>query len=130
MTQYRFAKEEMTEYQSVDGEGRYARILLDPKTIQGARCSFGVFRYEPGVVGPAHEHETEVEVYFGLRGAGEVEFLGKAHRFEPGVAVYIPPKAVHQTRNVGDGELEFAAFFAPAMDLSFIREWKKVKSDD
>jgi mannose-6-phosphate isomerase-like protein (cupin superfamily) len=55
---------------------------------------------------------------------GVVHFLGKAHRLEPGVAIYVPPKTKHLTRNVGKGELEFLCSFAPAIDLSFIRAWE------
>lgn len=125
MAKYRFSEDEITEYGSPDGSGRYARLFFDSINIPNAQCSLGVFRYEPGVVGPAHEHETEVEVYFGLSGVGEVKFLGETHRIEPGVAVYIPPKAVHETRNAGDSEFKFIAFFGPSLDLSFIREWAK-----
>lgn len=124
MADYRFSKDEVHEYAS-PVKGRYCRILFDQESIPGAQCSMGVFRFEPGVVAQPHTHETEVEVYFGLRGEGEVAIDGKPHRFGPGVAVYVPPKAVHQTRNVGDGELEFAAFFAPAVSLDFVREWEK-----
>lgn len=124
VTEYSFAKDEVHEYAS-PVKGRYARILFDQKVIPGAQCSMGVFRFEPGVVAQAHQHETEVEVYFGLQGQGEVAIDGVPHRFGPGVAVYVPPKSLHQTRNVGDGTLEFAAFFAPAVSMDFVREWEK-----
>lgn len=127
MTEYRFDMKEAPEYRSPGGGGRYARVLFDNTTIPGAQCSLGVFRYDPGGVGPAHEHDTEVEVYFGLQGEGEVSFLGKAHHFGPGVAVYVPPRTVHQTANVGEGVLEFATFFAPAISLGFVREWEKAE---
>jgi quercetin dioxygenase-like cupin family protein len=125
MAEYRFSTEQIPEQRSPEGKGRYARLVFDPQVIPGARCSMAILRYEAGGVGPAHEHETEVEVFFGLRGVGEVEFLGKAHRLEPGVAIYVPPKTGHLTRNLGDGDLEFVCFFAPAADLSFIRGWKR-----
>jgi mannose-6-phosphate isomerase-like protein (cupin superfamily) len=128
MAEYRYDREEAQEYRSPGGSGRYARVLFDNSTIPGAKCSLGVFRYDPGGVGPAHEHDAEVEVYFGLQGEGVVEFLGKAHSFGPGVAVYVPPKTVHQTRNVGEGVLEFATFFAPAISLAFVKEWEEVES--
>lgn len=124
MAEYRFAKDEAREYAS-PVPGRYARILFDQKVIPGAQCSMGVFRFEPGVISQAHEHETEVEMYFGLQGEGEVSIDGKTYRFGPGVAIYVPPKSTHFTRNVGEGILEFAAFFAPAVSLDFVREWAK-----
>ena len=126
MTEYRFSKDETPERRSPEGVGRFGRLLFDPKVIPGAQCSMAILRYNAGGIGPAHEHESEVEVFFGLQGVGEIEFLGKAHRLEPGVAIYVPPKTRHLTRNVGDGELEFVCFFAPAADLSFIRAWKSV----
>lgn len=124
MAEYRFAKDETKEIPS-PVPGRYARIMFDQKMIPGAQCSMGIFRFEPGVVAQAHVHDTEVEVYFGLQGEGEVSIDGKPHRFSPGVAVYVPPKSLHQTRNVGDGVLEFIGFFAPAVSLDFVREWEK-----
>jgi quercetin dioxygenase-like cupin family protein len=123
MTEYRFSKDDIPERRSPEGVGRFGRLLFDPKIIPGAQCSMAILRYNAGGIGPAHEHESEVEVFFGLQGVGEIEFLGKAHRLEPGVAIYVPPKTRHLTRNVGDGELEFICFFAPATDLSFIRGW-------
>ncbi|MGQ9656224.1 MAG: cupin domain-containing protein [Thermodesulfobacteriota bacterium] len=126
MIQYRFAKEEMPERRSPEGKGRHARLIFDPQVIPGAHCSMAILRYEAGGVGPAHEHETEVEVFFGLRGMGEIEFQGKAHRLEPGVAIYVPPRTRHLTRNIGVGDLEFVCFFAPAADLGFIRGWEVV----
>ena len=125
MTEYRFSKDDTPERKSPEGVGRFGRLLFDPKVIPGAHCSMAILRYNAGGIGPAHQHESEVEVFFGLQGGGEIEFLGKAHRLEPGVAIYVPPKTQHLTRNVGDGELEFICFFAPATDLSFIRGWGK-----
>jgi len=128
MTEYRFVKSEQQERRSPEGKGRYGRPIFDPKSIPGAHCSMAILRYEAGGVGPAHEHESEVEVFFGLRGLGEIVFLGKAHRLEPGVAIYVPPKTEHLTKNVGDEDLEFVCFFAPAVDLSFVRGWVPVHS--
>ncbi len=125
MAEYRFVKEDQEERCSPEDRERYARLMFDPKVIPGAHCSMAILRYEAGGVGPAHQHEAEVEVFFGLKGVGEVEFLGKAHRLEPGVAIYVPPKALHLTRNLGEGMLEFVCVFAPALDLSFIRGWGK-----
>ena len=124
MPEYRFVKDEAKELAS-PVPGRFARIMFDQRMIPGAQCSMGIFRFEPGVVAQAHTHETEVEVYFGLQGEGEVSIDGKPYRFGPGVAVYVPPKSLHQTRNVGDGILEFIGFFAPAVSLDFVREWEK-----
>ncbi len=124
MANLRFAKDETQELAS-PVPGRFARIMFDQEMIPGAQCSMGIFRFEQGVVAQAHVHDTEVEVYFGLQGEGEVSIDGVPYRFSPGVAVYVPPKSVHQTRNVGDGVLEFIGFFAPAVSLDFVREWAK-----
>jgi mannose-6-phosphate isomerase-like protein (cupin superfamily) len=124
MTEYRFVKEDSVEKRSPAGSGRFARLIFDPECIPGAHCSMAVMRYSPGGVGPAHSHGTEVEVFFGLHGVGEIVFLGRAHRLEPNVAVYVPEKTEHLTRNIGQSDLEFVCFFAPATDLSFIRNWE------
>ena len=125
MTEYRFTKDTREERRSPEGTGRYGRLMFDGGDIPGAHCSMAILRYEAGGVGPTHRHEVEVELFFGLRGVGEIVFLGKAHRLEPGVAIYVPPMTEHLTRNVGDGDLEFVCVFAPAVDLGFIRNWTR-----
>jgi len=92
MTEYRFSKDDIPERRSPEGVGRFGRLLFDPKVIPGAQCSMAILRYNAGGIGPAHEHKSEVEVFFGLQGVGQIEFLGKAHRLEPGIAIYVPPK--------------------------------------
>lgn len=125
---YKFAKEEMDELVAPRPNTRYARILFDRKDIPKANLSLAMFRYEPGQVGPAHSHQEEVEVYFMLKGEGEVDLSGETYKLTPGSALYIPPKTRHKTRNSGDEDMEFLAVFAPAMDFDDIREnWNKIE---
>ena len=102
---------------------RYAKLIFDQNTIGDAPMSMALFRFEPGQAGPPHHHDTEVEVYYGIRGEGCVMIDGEDHRLTPHSALYIPPGKTHETRNPGNVDFVFLAVFGPAVDLDFIRNW-------
>ncbi|MFH0963223.1 MAG: cupin domain-containing protein [Planctomycetota bacterium] len=122
MKPYVANKDELTEYESPPPFARFAKVLVDPDHIRGAKLSIGVFRYAPGQVGPAHTHKNEVEVYYVLRGRGTVRVGDETVEMREGTAVYVPETVEHETRNTGDGELEFLGIFAPAVGLHDVKE--------
>jgi len=69
MTEYRFPKDDMPREHR-----RRALAVLDAffrsQSHSGAHCSMAILRYNAGGIGPAHLHESEVEVFFGLKGWG------------------------------------------------------------
>jgi len=123
VSKYRIDMNQVEERRAPEPLVRYARVLLDRDVIEDAPLAVATYRFEPGQRGVKHSHPTQVEIYFGLKGRGEVEFLGEAHELTPGVLLYIPPQADHDTRNVGDEDFEFLSVFVPPVDLSMFRSW-------
>jgi len=110
--------------QSAPGpNSRHAKLIFDQHTIKGAPMSIALFRFEPGQTGPAHHHESEVEVYYGMLGEGCVMLDGMEYRLTPHTALYILPGKTHETRNPGSEDFVFLAIFGPALSLDFVRHW-------
>jgi len=80
--------------------------------------SCGVAEWQPGGVLLNHRHE-EPEIYFGLEGSGTVTIDGEAHEIGPGVLLYVPGNAWHETLAGPDGLRIFYAF--PVADYESIR---------
>ena len=55
---------------------------------------------------PLHSHDWEHEVYV-LEGEGEVVCDNEKRKLSAGCVVFIPPKAMHQFRNMGEKKLKF-----------------------
>lgn len=55
---------------------------------------------------PLHSHDWEHEAYI-LEGKGEVVCNNETRRVNAGYVVFIPPKAKHQFRNIGETKLKF-----------------------
>lgn len=103
---------------------RYAKIFYDDQVITGAQLSLALFRFEKGQVGPKHVHEKEDEIYYCLRGKGTVTIDDEEYVLEEGCALYIPPKAYHETKNIGDDDFEFLGIFGPCLNMDNIRAWE------
>ncbi|KUO51708.1 MAG: hypothetical protein APF76_15090 [Desulfitibacter sp. BRH_c19] len=121
-----FDKNTLTEHKALEPFTRYAKIIFDDRTIDKASLSIGVFRFGEDQTGPKHSHETEVEVYFCLKGEGCVIVDEKEFILKEGNILYIPPKAVHETKNVGNSDFEFLAIFSPCLNMDNIRQWPAV----
>src|SRR5215213_11287971 len=50
---------------------------------------------------PLHRHKCE-EVYYVVKGSGEIEVDGERHAFGPGSAIFNRPQTVHRVWNTGD----------------------------
>lgn len=72
MESYRIDKEEVEEHVSPGPLIRCAKILIDREVFKDTPLCLSVFRFPPGQKGVKHGHAAEVEVYYGLRGRGEV----------------------------------------------------------
>ena len=72
------------------------RTLVDADRHPSSGLAVGVASIGAGGRFEPHRHAT-AEFYFGLSGEGIVTVDGTAHRIAPGVAVYLPPDAVHET---------------------------------
>ncbi len=74
----------------------YPETGFDAKTL----C-LGLVEIDPGHHSPLHRHNCE-EVYYVVRGSGEIEVDGERHPFSAGCAVMNQPNSVHRVYNTGD----------------------------
>jgi mannose-6-phosphate isomerase-like protein (cupin superfamily) len=65
---------------------------------------------QPGLSYEPHLHEDHEEVYYIIRGRGNIKVGEEIARFRDGDVIYIPEKAVHSITNDGDEMVEFLAF--------------------
>ena len=68
---------------------------------------------EPGESTQRHYHRDAEEIYFVVKGSGELEVDGDVKRIRPGDAVLIPPGAWHQLENNGTSELRILCCCVP-----------------
>jgi mannose-6-phosphate isomerase-like protein (cupin superfamily) len=68
---------------------------------------------EPGQATERHHHGVSEEIYFVLKGQGEMELDGETRFLRPGDAVLIPPGAWHTLENNGTSELRILCCCAP-----------------
>ncbi|MCE0507050.1 MULTISPECIES: cupin domain-containing protein [unclassified Roseivivax] len=72
------------------------RTLFSADRTATAGMTLGVAEFGPGGTLLAHRHGP-AEFYFGLAGQGVVTIDGRAHEITPGVAIFIPAEAEHET---------------------------------
>jgi mannose-6-phosphate isomerase-like protein (cupin superfamily) len=68
---------------------------------------------EPGQATERHYHRATEEIYFVVKGSGEMEVDGRTQRIRPGDAVLIPPGAWHTLLNDGTSELRILCCCVP-----------------
>ncbi|MCD6231298.1 cupin domain-containing protein [Candidatus Aerophobetes bacterium] len=56
---------------------------------------------------PKHTHEDEEQVYIILKGKGLMRINNEEQEVEGGMIVYIPRKAEHEIKNIGEDELTY-----------------------
>jgi len=78
----------------------YPETGFDAKTL----C-LGLVEIDPGHHSPLHRHNCE-EVYYVVRGSGEIESDGVRHPLSAGCAVLNQPNVIHRVYNTGDETLQ------------------------
>jgi mannose-6-phosphate isomerase-like protein (cupin superfamily) len=68
---------------------------------------------EPGQATERHYHQATEEIYFVVKGSGEMEVDGDTRHVRPGDAVLIPPGVWHTLENNGTSELRILCCCAP-----------------
>lgn len=111
---YFFKLDEIPEKYIFDSD-RSFKVIVSPDIISKSPLGLVDYKYGPSQTGPAHTHDMEVEVYFVLKGSGEVRIEEQVFPLEPGNVVYIPAKKEHQTKSCANASLEFLAFFVPSI---------------
>ena len=107
-------------------ERRMKVVFDDPES--NLPFSVGQFIFEPGQSGPAHAHETEIEIYIVLSGKGTITFNNEeSYPLTPEHMIYVPPKTLHETVNTGDEQLVFYGVFVSPVDLNgMVKNLRKV----
>lgn len=101
---------------------RTQNLVGGPSPIQAESFSMGYVTLEPrGGQVPWHNQEQE-EVYFIVRGTGEMCLGEERKTLHGGQAVSIPPGVYHQLTNTGDEELIMIYCYGPAGDVD---HWKQ-----
>ncbi len=96
------------------GDDTRLREVLNPLTDPLAlRYSLAVARVAPGQTTFLHRLRNS-EVYHLLEGRGEMRVDDECECVEAGDVVYIPPGALQQITNTGDGDLVFVCIVDPA----------------
>ena len=101
---------------------RTQNLVGGASPIQASSFSMGFVTLEPrGGQVPWHNQEQE-EVYFVVKGTGEMCLGEEKQTLADGQAVYIPSGVFHQLTNVGDEPLTFIYVYGPAGDVD---HWKQ-----
>ncbi|NQU41318.1 MAG: cupin domain-containing protein [Lentisphaerae bacterium] len=101
---------------------RTQNLVGGPAPIQATSFSMGFVTLEPkGGQVPWHNQEQE-EVYFVVKGEGEMCLGEERQSLCTGQAVYIPSGVFHQLTNVGDTPLTFIYNYGPAGDVAHWRQ--------
>jgi quercetin dioxygenase-like cupin family protein len=94
----------------------YPETGFDPMTL----C-LGVVEVEPGHHTPLHRHRCE-EVYYVVRGTGELESEGERFALSPGCAVLNRPGERHRVFNTGEDLLQLVVV-AGVMLVPLLPRW-------
>jgi len=97
-------------------DGSEMRELLAHRNSCIAKQSLAEARVSPGARTAAHFHFRTEEIYYILRGTGQMTIDAQQRPVGPGDAIAIPPGAVHTILNSGDEALVFLCCCAPAYE--------------
>jgi mannose-6-phosphate isomerase-like protein (cupin superfamily) len=98
----------------VSESGEIVRELASPSIASLRRHSVAEVTIQPGGCSVCHYHRQAEEVYYILRGQGQMVLDGEVRLVGPGDAVIIPPPTQHLIHNTGTEELVMVVTCAPA----------------
>ena len=93
--------------------GRDWFYLIGPQNSGARNLVFGLADFPGGTLAAPHTHEAEEEILYVISGTGAIIAKEQEIRFEPGVAVLIPPGIPHQIRADGEETLRVVTVFSP-----------------
>jgi mannose-6-phosphate isomerase-like protein (cupin superfamily) len=91
--------------QQAGGAVRDLKLIYPETGFDAMTLCLGVVEIDPGHHSPLHRHRCE-EVYYVVRGSGELESDGRRYRLTPGCAVLNRPGVLHRVFNTGDETLQ------------------------
>jgi len=92
------------------------RELLHPEKNPVKNQSLAEAIVQPQQTTAAHFHKKTEEIYFILKGTGEMRLDDRYFIVEKSDSVLISPGQVHSIKNIGDTKLRFLCCCAPAYD--------------
>ena len=111
-----------TEGRTFPARRRTKNLVGGASSIHCEHFSLGFVVLEPGGGQvPWHNQEQE-EIYFILKGSGEMCLGEECRAVRGGQAVFIPPGEFHQLTNTGDEPLEMIYCYGPAGDVAHWRQ--------
>ena len=91
--------------QQVDRSVRDLKLIYPETGFDAMTLCLGIVEIEPGHHSPLHRHRCE-EVYYVVRGTGEIESDGKRYPIQPGCAVFNRPETIHRVYNTGEETMQ------------------------
>lgn len=109
-----FNRDEVPAFITKDGSG--IREILSPNNAPGVirRQSLAEATVPPGYTTESHCHPVTEEIYYILRGVGQMRIGESVRVVGPGDGIAIPSGAPHQITNTGKEDLVFLCCCAPA----------------
>ncbi|MEW4528508.1 dimethylsulfonioproprionate lyase family protein [Maioricimonas sp. JC845] len=107
--------------QQTDGQVRDYKLIYPETGFDPMTLCLGVVEIEPGTHSPLHRHRCE-EVYYVVKGVGELEAEGRRHPLAPGTAVLNRPDVVHRVHNTGTEVLQLVVV-AGIMLVPLLPQW-------
>lgn len=108
----------VTSYQSIEPfttkDGSEIREWAGPVSAPARNQSLAEATIAPGSATTAHYHRVSEELYLVTSGRGRLVLDGEERVLEEGDCALIPPGAVHQIHNAGEGPLRIVCACAPA----------------
>jgi quercetin dioxygenase-like cupin family protein len=107
--------------QQKSGAVRDFKLIYPETGFDALSLCLGVVEIDPGHHSPLHRHRCE-EVYYVVRGTGELESEGRRHRLTPGCAVLNRPGVLHRVFNTGDETMQLVVV-AGIMLVPLLPSW-------
>lgn len=105
-------------------------IVFDP-LISKMSLTYCVEIFDVGGRTPPNRHQTAVEMFFVLKGEGEVTCDGKTVNIRTGDSILVPPTGTHIIENKGVGRLYTLTIMVPNEEFSeLIRSGTPVDLDE
>src|SRR5262245_12604233 len=107
--------------QQTSGAVRDLKLIYPETGFDAMTLCLGVVEIEPGRHTPLHRHRCE-EVYYVVRGTGELESAGRRYPLAPGCAALNRPGVLHRVFNTGEGVLQLVVV-AGVMLVPLLPRW-------
>jgi mannose-6-phosphate isomerase-like protein (cupin superfamily) len=107
--------------QQKSGAVRDLKLIYPETGFDAMTLCLGIVEIDPGRHSPLHRHRCE-EVYYVVRGTGELESDGERHALSPGCAVLNRPGVMHRVFNTGEETMQLVVV-AGIMLVPLLPSW-------